>query len=216
MYIQVKGTIACRGCVFAKFNKADKCPKIDGKIPCIINRTIWIKKKDTMTIKHTELITNAYTILDFQNSADNFNIISGGANKISKWDILNQIQLIQEEVQETVDGFNAEDLTAVLDGCIDTLYTALGLLQKLKELGIDTQGAMKQVADDNLSKFPVTLKEVTETIEMYTDKEVAVTLLYNSAFDVHVIKDMNDKVKKPKNFVSTDLNKYVPYGVLNK
>ena len=172
-----------------------------------------------MVTTHTKLLqqsTNAYTILDFQNSADKFNIISGGSNKISKYDLLNQIQLIQEEVQETVDGFNVEDLTAVLDGCIDTLYTTLGLLQKLKELGIDTQGAMKQVADDNLSKFPVTLKEVTDTIEMYTDKEVAVTMRYNSAFDVHVIKDMNDKVKKPKNFVSTDLSKYVPYGVLNK
>jgi hypothetical protein len=152
---------------------------------------------------------NAYSILDFQNDADLFNDISGSASACTKKDIGNQIALMQEEVQETYDAYVKGDLVETLDGCIDTLYVTLGLLQKLNNLGIDTEGAMQQVALDNLQKFPISEMVAKKTVKMYSEKGIEVISKYDVLHDVYVIKDMNDKVKKPLGFMPTNLSQYV-------
>lgn len=154
-----------------------------------------------------------YTVLNLQQDADKFNDISGSAQKTTKDDIKNQIVLMEEEVKETFNDFEANDLVGVLDGCIDTLYVTLGLLQKLKNLGVDTDGAMKQVAEDNLSKFPSSLQEAIDSIILYQNQGTSVNMEQNKEHRVYVLKDQNDKVRKPKGFVGTDLSKYVPAGV---
>jgi hypothetical protein len=153
--------------------------------------------------------SSTYPILFFQNDADLFNDISGSASACTKKDIGNQIALMQEEVQETYDAYIKGDLVETLDGCIDTLYVTLGLLQKLNNLGIDTKGAMQQVAYDNLQKFPKSEIVAKETIKMYSEKGIEVISEYNVLHDLGVIKDMNDKVKKPLGFIPTDLSGYV-------
>ena len=155
-------------------------------------------------------LNNTYTILDFQEDADMFNNISGSSKAYTKKDIGNQIALMQEEVQETYDAYLNGNMVETLDGCIDTLYVTLGLLQKLNNLGIDTDGAMRQVASDNLEKFPTSDIVAKETVTMYSEKGVAVVSKYDVLFSAYVIKDANDKVKKPKGFTATDLSKYVP------
>jgi len=157
--------------------------------------------------------TNQYTVLNLQLDADKFNDISGSSRKVSDIDLKNQIELMKEEVKETNDAFEVDDIVGVLDGCIDTLYVTLGLLQKLKNLGVDTEGAMKQVAEDNLSKFPSSLQEAIESVAEYLDKDIYVNLEQNKEHQVYVLKDQNDKVRKPKGFVGTELSKYVPVGV---
>lgn len=154
-----------------------------------------------------------YTVLNLQQDADKFNDISGSAQKTTKDDIKNQIDLMEEEVKETFNDFEANDLVGVLDGCIDTLYVTLGLLQKLKNLGVDTDGAMKQVSEDNLSKFPSSLLEAVDSIIYYQDQGTHVNMEQNKEHRVYVLKDQNDKVRKPKGFVGTDLSKYVPAGI---
>ena len=37
----------------------------------------------------------------------------------------------------------------------------------------------------------------------------------NFDYNVYVLKDQNDKVRKPKEFVGTDLSKYVPSELMN-
>jgi predicted HAD superfamily Cof-like phosphohydrolase len=154
--------------------------------------------------------SSTYPILFFQNDADLFNDISGSASACTKKDIGNQIALMQEEVQETYDAYVKGDLVETLDGCIDTLYVTLGLLQKLNNLGIDTEGAMQQVALDNLQKFPTSEMVAKETVKMYSEKNIEVISEYDVLHDAYVIKDMNDKVKKPLGFMPTDLTQYVP------
>jgi hypothetical protein len=159
---------------------------------------------------------NDYSILDFQDDADMFNDISGSSTACTKKDIGNQIALMQEEVQETYDAYIKGDLVETLDGCIDTLYVTLGLLQKLNNLGIDTEGAMQQVAYDNLQKFPKSEIVAKETIKMYSEKGITVISKYDKYSDVYVIKDVNDKVKKPLGFIPTDLIQYVPVNCYYK
>jgi hypothetical protein len=160
--------------------------------------------------------SNAYSILYFQESADMFNDISGSSTACTKKDIGNQIALMQEEAQETYDAYVKGDLVETLDGCIDTLYVTLGLLQKLNNLGIDTEGAMQQVAYDNLQKFPKSEIVAKETIKMYSEKGIEVISEYNVLHDLGVIKDMNDKVKKPLGFIPTNLIQYVPVNCYYK
>jgi hypothetical protein len=159
---------------------------------------------------------NDYSILDFQDDADMFNDISGSSTACTKKDIGNQIALMQEEVQETYDAYIKGDLVETLDGCIDTLYVTLGLLQKLNNLGIDTEGAMQQVAYDNLQKFPKSEIVAKETIKMYSEKGITVISKYDKYSDVYVIKDVNDKVKKPLGFMPTNLSQYVPVNCYYK
>jgi hypothetical protein len=153
--------------------------------------------------------SSTYPILFFQNDADLFNDISGSASACTKKDIGNQIALMQEEVQETYDAYVKGDLVETLDGCIDTLYVTLGLLQKLNNLGIDTEGAMQQVALDNLQKFPTCEIVAKETVKMYSEKGIEVISKYDILHNAYVIKDMNDKVKKPLGFIPTNLSQYV-------
>jgi hypothetical protein len=160
--------------------------------------------------------SNTYSILDFQDDANIFNDISGSSTACAKKDIGNQIALMQEEVQETYDAYLNGDMVETLDGCIDTLYVTLGLLQKLNNLGIDTEGAMQQVALDNLQKFPICEIVAKETVKMYSEKGIEVISKYDVLHDVHVIKDMNDKVKKPLGFIPTDLIQYVPVNCYYK
>jgi predicted HAD superfamily Cof-like phosphohydrolase len=160
--------------------------------------------------------SNAYSILYFQESADMFNDISGSSTACTKKDIGNQIALMQEEVQETYDAYLNGDMVETLDGCIDTLYVTLGLLQKLNNLGIDTEGAMQQVAYDNIQKFPTSEMVAEETVKMYSEKGIEVISKYDVLHDVHVIKDMNDKVKKPLGFIPTNLSQYVPVNCYYK
>lgn len=157
--------------------------------------------------------TTQYTVLNLQQDADKFNDISGSARKVTDIDLKNQIELMKEEVKETNDDFEVGNIVGVLDGCIDTLYVTLGLLQKLKNLGIDTEGAMKQVAQDNLSKFTSSFEAAIDSVIIYKFLNVELQMEENKEHQVYVLKDQNDKVRKPKGFVGTDLSKYVPVGL---
>jgi len=156
-----------------------------------------------------------YSLSTFKRNADKFNTISGSAQKTTPSDIYNQIQLMKEEYLETILAFDHSDMTGVLDGCVDVLYVTLGLLQKLQNAGVDTEGAMKQVAQDNLKKFPKRVKEVTDSLRHYKDQDLELTVDKNFEYNVYVLKDQNDKVRKPLGFVGTDLSKYVPENLTN-
>lgn len=151
-----------------------------------------------------------YSIFNFKKDADLFNEVSGQATKCSEEDLLNQYDLMEEEMRETKDGFNKGNPVEVLDGVIDTLYVTLGLLQKLKNLGVDTDGALEQVAEDNLSKFVGCEILLEESLDMYKKQGKKVLASYNEEHEVWVLKNTTDKVCKPSNFKSTNLSKYVP------
>lgn len=154
-----------------------------------------------------------YTIQDFQIDQDAFNEISGQAFKTTKQDIENQLKLIYEEVGETRDAVRDNNVVGILDGLVDTLYVTLGALQKLKNLGVDTDGAMRQVAEDNLKKFVDEEMIANNSMDSYFENGIKVRTEYNSKYRVFVIKDEDDKVRKPLDFVSTDLSNYVPNGL---
>ena len=151
-----------------------------------------------------------YGIQNFKQDAEDFNILSGQFNKTTRQDLRNQVALITEEVAETNAAMQVNDITELLDGAIDVMYVTIGLLQKLNELGVDVNGAMRKVAEDNLAKFHSSRLLAESTVEMYNVQGVKATMQYNDTFGRYVIKDENDKVRKPAGFISTYLGAFVP------
>ena len=142
-------------------------------------------------------------------SAYTFNEISSQARDTSKEGIENQIKLIEEEVKELREGFEAGSTVEILDACIDILYVTYGLLQKL-ESKCDVDAAMKQVHTDNFKKFfdgsEYQLAEETQKYQCSKGKNVRVS---KSVRGIYAVLDENNKVLKPIDFVSTDLTKFV-------
>lgn len=167
----------------------------------------------TYPFKKLKTLTQ-YTIQDFQIDQDAFNEISGQAFKTTKQDIENQLKLIYEEVGETRDAIRDNNVVGILDGLVDTLYVTLGALQKLSNLGVNVNGAMRQVAEENLKKFVDEEMIANNSMDSYFEKGIKVRTEYNSKYRVFVIKDESDKVRKPLDFVSTDLSNYVPNGLV--
>lgn len=151
----------------------------------------------------------------FYAAVKTFNNLAGNIDVTSKG-FLNQQKLIEEEAEEIAEGIRTADIVAVLDGVVDTLYVTLGMLQKLEALGCDVQGAIKQVCEDNLTKYPHKLEDAQETVRFYNAKNTNVHYTFNEQYSKYVIKDENSKVKKPFNFVPTDLSKYVPKELQEK
>ena len=151
-----------------------------------------------------------YTIQDFRNDAEDFNVLSGQYRKVSFQDLKNQVALVTEEAQETLDAVNQQPIVGLLDGAVDVMFVAIGLLQKLEYLGVDVDGAMKRVAEDNLSKFPQTQAVVDATVEMYKQQQIEVSSEYDEIFNRWIIKDKQNKIRKPAGFVGTNLSAFIP------
>lgn len=165
-------------------------------------------------IDDLDIAYGGYDILDFQVSCDLFNDIAGKSKQYAWSDLGQQYKILLEEVHEINEGLELRDIEDVLDGTVDTLVVALGMLQKLKAAGIDVEKALKKTAENNLTKFPKEIEVVDATVKSFTDTGQSVTVEYNKYFDRYVIKDKNDKIRKPINFVSNDLKDCIPDKLL--
>jgi hypothetical protein len=151
---------------------------------------------------------DTYNISDFQVDCWTFNEIAGKHNLTTLKDIEFQYKLIAEETKEIKEkGIDQNNVKETLDGVIDVMVTALGLLQKLEYLGVDVNKAMRDTAYNNLTKYPSKELIVIQTAQKY---EVE----FNSEYELFVIKNWNDKVMKPIDFESNDLSSCIPASLL--
>lgn len=156
-----------------------------------------------------------YTTNDFIKDCQLFNIIAGKDGVPTKKSLLEQIELIQEELNETKRDLLAGNHTGLLDGYVDVMVTAAGLGQMLDALQMDTIAAMKATAANNLTKFldEADVDTCIETLEMYNSKGVGIIYERNPLYNKVVFKDINNKVRKPSNFVSNDVSSFVPISL---
>lgn len=158
---------------------------------------------------------NDYTFDDFKVDVYAFNEIADKHKDATHLDLCKQFVLITEELKETADGLSTNNPVEVLDGVVDVLVTGLGLLQKLEALGFNTQKALYKTAYNNLSKYTSSEHIAVLTAQKFEADNINVSVTYNSTYDLFVIKDDQDKVRKPINFVSNDLDDCVPMFVLS-
>lgn len=144
-----------------------------------------------------------------------FNDISGANKELSLKAMREQFLYIDEEVNEIKEALDSNDLVELLDGTIDTIITAFGLLQKLENLGVDVGQAGIDTAHNNLSKFPNAPAVAHQTVEKVgIEKGIEAVATFNEEHGVYVIRNKyTGKVCKPLDFVSNDLNSYITTGV---
>ena len=140
-----------------------------------------------------------------------FNNLAG--DNLTKQGFINQQKLVIEESNEIQEGIDNNDLVEILDGVIDTLYVTLGHLSRLEKLGVNVQGAIKQVCEDNTTKFPSEEETAVKTVLFYNSQNINVSHSYNEEYKRYAIKDSNGKLRKPVGFLPTDLTGYVPVGL---
>lgn len=150
-------------------------------------------------------------IKEFTDKCYLFNKVAGKDNLFDKQSIQEQVNLIKEEVNETQEGLDNNDLMELADGAIDVLVTTLGLIQKLEALGIDMNKAASIIADNNLSKFTKDYRVVESTIKHYMGKSEQVYPVFYNPEKLYAIKRLSDnKVMKPVGFVSADISSCIP------
>lgn len=148
---------------------------------------------------------------DFYTAVLKFNTIGGNLSPVQTSQELtarlrNQAMRVLEEAQEVVDGESAEE---VLDGVIDTLVTAFGLLQMLAPYA-KTKTAAELICHNNLSKFieGITEEQKEENIAFYAEQGIAVAVqeVEYEGVKYGVIRRLSDnKIMKPKGFVAVSL-----------
>lgn len=147
----------------------------------------------------------------FESSVFSFNATAGNFDNLDTVEgiseaLSSQVALILEEVKETIEAKNSIE---ALDGIVDVLVTAFGYAQMLEHIGVDVAKAMNLIAENNLSKFPLSAEDARRSVEMYTSKGINVTAIKNDGR--WVIKDEKGKVRKPYNYKPVDLSSCVEH-----
>lgn len=162
-----------------------------------------------------------YNIKDFQDDCYLFNTIASNSSVVTKAKIKAQLDLIQEELNETYDALEENDNTKLLDGYCDIMVTAMGLGQQLEVLGMDIDRASRATAENNLDKYiwveddtESAVRAVLASVHALREKGVEATYELNPDYHCYVIKDSNNKVRKPCTFKSNDLSEFVK-GAIN-
>lgn len=152
--------------------------------------------------------------------SEDFNTIAGNLSAPpTKQQLLNQLALIKEELEETIEAVEMEDSVETIDGAADILYTLNGFNQMLVKAGYDVVGANLAVCENNLTKFIPAKQEdcmqiIEDSIVYYKATfDIDVAEFYNSEYDVFVLKNLaTGKIVKPLNYKSCNLKAYIPKG----
>lgn len=145
------------------------------------------------------------------NDISKFNMVAGKSPIPNDWEQKkNQLARVLEEVKETITAVENKDKLELLDGFCDILYTALYLGEMLKADGIDVQGAMEEVCENNLSKFTLSYEFARKSSWLYENSGVEVYLSQDEETGYFSVKRISDdKVMKLINHQSPDLKKFI-------
>jgi hypothetical protein len=150
----------------------------------------------------TKSIGRAYhSVKEFNDAAENFKNVDYDS-------INNQISFVFEELCETITAFESGDTVGLVDGCIDTTITILGLVQKLEAAGYNMAESFKRINENNMSKY------IPKGKPLVYPK--GLTAYYNKKYNVYVLKDESGKIMKPTGFKSVDLSDCVPANFFNQ
>ncbi len=123
----------------------------------------------------------------------------------------NQAERIDEEVKETLKAIELYEPVEILDGTIDTLVTAFGLLAKMQDI-VDTVEAAKRVCENNMSKIFTNHACAEDTVAHYAAQGVDCYISSTTVDGVeyYAVRRLSDnKIMKPKDYKPVDLSDLV-------
>lgn len=130
--------------------------------------------------------------------------------------IRRQSNFVVEEAKEIHTGAYADNIVEILDGHLDTRFVNDQIGVYLEALGVDLQGAWKEVCDSNNSKFSTDLDLMIASADELTEKhmtEVVVQMAPTAEGfpTTYILKRLSDgKIMKPKCFREPNLKPFIP------
>lgn len=125
-------------------------------------------------------------------------------------DIENQIGLVLEETTEMYNAVKDRNLVEVLDGYCDVFVTNTYVGEMLQAAGIDAEGGLHAVCQNNLSKIPKDIFHAAESAEMYGEGYVYVDRAVVNGEEYFPVKRREDnKLLKPKHYHKVHLDDFV-------
>jgi len=155
---------------------------------------------------------------EFIELCNRFNRAANKDGLPNKQQLLEQLDLIISELEETYIALDTGDLVGIIDGYADIGVTWVGFGQQLETLGFNTKKALMDTAHNNLTKF-IDVNDVDlvyESINMYKNKGIGVKSDFNPAYGCYSLKNINHKVMKPVGFVPNDLSDCLPKDTFYK
>ena len=130
------------------------------------------------------------------------------------WKAINlQTKLSVEEAEEAYDAAQREDITEVLDGCIDSLVINFKLAQMLQAAGCDIIGAFGAVCSNNDSKVFSSYYEAVEAkeqLEERGDQEYSIETAICNGMPYYSVRRFDGKIMKAVDFVAVELEDFIP------
>ena len=124
-----------------------------------------------------------------------------------------QTKLSVEEATEGYDAAQREDVTEVLDGCIDSLVINFKLAQMLQAAGCEVIGAFEAVCNNNDSKVFSSYYEAVEAkeqLEERDDQEYSIETAICNGMPYYSVRRFDGKIMKRVGFVPVSLEGFVP------
>lgn len=124
-----------------------------------------------------------------------------------------QTKLSVEEAEEAYDAAQREDVTEVLDGCIDSLVINFKLAQMLQAAGCDVIGAFEAVCSNNDSKVFSSYYEAVEAkeqLEERDDQEYSIETAICNGMPYYSVRRFDGKIMKKVGFVPVSLDEFIP------
>lgn len=124
-----------------------------------------------------------------------------------------QTKLSVEEAEEAYDAAQREDITEVLDGCIDSLVINFKLAQMLQAAGCDVIGAFEAVCSNNDSKVFSSYYEAVEAkekLEERDDQEYSIETAICNGMPYYSVRRFDGKIMKKVGFIPVELDKFIP------
>lgn len=140
-----------------------------------------------------------------------FNDVAGAEPNLDT--MRNKTLRVLEEVKETLEAIDKRDDKEILDGVVDVLYTAFGLIKPMEQMGFDVMGALTAVCQNNASKLiPAdNVDEIINTVKMYKKAGVETVVSVHEPSGRCAVKNKSEgKVLKPFSYKSVNLSTYLP------
>lgn len=158
-------------------------------------------------------------LVNLLEQAISFNYRAG--NKVPEYDtfeywraVENQSKLMIEESTEGEDAAKVNDPIESIDALCDELFVLAWRIEQHIQAGFDVIGAMQQVIDNNSKKVfnsyyeACTAKEGLEF--KYWDEEFTVETSIHNGLPFYTVRDSNNKIRKPVDFVAVELEGFIP------
>lgn len=139
-----------------------------------------------------------------------FNTISGNLLDVNSSSLLAQSKVVLEEATELLQAVEEkEGQEQILKETVDCLVTIFGMVAMLNRLGYDVAGAWRAVNENNMTKFPTDRIEAIYAADAIANEMGKVCSVFERD-GRYIIKDGNNKIRKPLGYQKVSVLQYTP------